>query len=68
MSSKTEQKEKTNQKEEKATGGENGKSMAERTIETKKQVQTERPEKSCEQKQKEKVKAYTPAIPFPLRI
>ena len=30
--SRTEQKEKTDQKEEKATGGENGKSMAERTI------------------------------------
>ena len=42
--------------------------MAKRTTETKKQVQTEQPEKSCEQKQKEKVKAYTPAVPFPQRI
>ena len=42
--------------------------MAERTIETEKQVQTEQPKKSCEQKQKEKVKVYTPAVPFPQRI
>ena len=42
--------------------------MPERTTETEKQVQTEQPEKSCEQKQKEKVKAYTPAVPFPQRI
>ena len=28
----------------------------------------EQPEKSCEQKQKEKVKAYTHAVPFPQRI
>ena len=68
MSSKTEQKEKTDQKEEKATGGENGKSMAKRSTETEKQVQTKRPEKSCEHKQKEKVKAYTPTIPFLQRI
>ena len=65
---RVEEKEKTNQKEKKATGGDNGKSMAERTIETEKQVQTEQPEKSSEQKQKEKVKAYTPAVPFPQRI
>ena len=31
-------------------------------------MQTEQPEKSCEQKQKEKVKAYTLAVPFPQRI
>ena len=47
-SSRTKHKEKTGQKEEKETGGENGKSMAERTIETEKQVQTEQPGKSCE--------------------
>ena len=34
--------------------------MIERTAETEKQVQTEQPGKSSEQKQKEKVKAYTP--------
>ena len=67
-SSRAEEKEKTDQKEEKATGGKNGKSMAERTTEIEKQVQTEQPEKSCEQKKKEKVKAYTPAVPFPQRI
>ena len=42
--------------------------MAERTTETEKQVKTEQPEKICEQKQKEKVKAYTPAVLFPQRI
>ena len=31
-------------------------------------MQTKQPEKSSEQKQKEKVKAYTPAVPFPQRI
>ena len=40
-SSRAEEKEKTDKKEEKATGGENGKSMAKRTIETEKHVQTE---------------------------
>ena len=65
---RTERKEKTDQKEEKETRGENGKSMVERTTETEKQVQTEQHEKSCEQKQKEKVKAYTLVVPFPQRI
>ena len=31
-------------------------------------MQTEQLEKSNKQKQKEKVKAYTPAVPFPQRI
>ena len=31
-------------------------------------MQTEQPEKSSEHKQKEKVKAYTPVVPFPHRI
>ena len=35
---RADEKEKTDKKEEKATGGENGKSMAERTTETEKQV------------------------------
>ena len=65
---RAEEKEKTNQKEEKAIGGDHEKSMTERTTETEKQVQTEQPEKSSEQKQKEKIKAYTPAVPFPQRI
>ena len=42
--------------------------MAKRTTEIEKQVQTEQPEKSCEQKKKEKGKAYTPTVPFPQRI
>ena len=42
--------------------------MAKRTTEIEKQVQTEQPEKSCEQKQKEKGKAYTLVVPFPQRI
>ena len=46
--SRVEEKEKTDKKEEKATGGDNGKNMIERTIETEKQVQTEQPEKSSE--------------------
>ena len=31
-------------------------------------MQTEQPEKVSEQKQKEKVQAYTPAVPFPQRL
>ena len=46
--SRAEEKEKTNKKEEKATEGDNGNSMTERTTETEKQVQTEQPEKSSE--------------------
>ena len=42
--------------------------MAKRTTETEKRVKTEQTEKSCEQKRKEKGKAYTPAVPFPERI
>ena len=42
--------------------------MEEKTTEIEKQVKTEQPEKSCEQKQKVKVKADTPAVPFPQRI
>ena len=62
---RVEDKEKTNKKEEKSSGGDNGKSVTKRTTGTEKQVQTEQPEKSSEQKQKEKVKAYTPTVPFP---
>ena len=66
--SRAKEKEKTDKKEEKATRGDNGKSKTKRTIETKKQVKTEQPEKSSEHKQKEKVKAYTPTVSFPQRI
>ena len=48
--SRTEEKEKIDQKEEKETGGDNGRSKKERTAETEKQVQTEQLEKSSEQK------------------
>ena len=66
--SRAKEKEKADQKEEKATGGDKGRSKTERTAETEKQVQLEHPEKSNEQKHKEKVKAYTPTVPFPQRI
>ena len=66
--SRAEEKEKTNQNEEKAIGGDHGKSVTKRTTETEKQVQTEQPEKSSEQKQKDKFKVYTPIVPFPQRI
>ena len=62
---RAEEKEKTDQNEEKATRGDNGKNMTKRTTETEKQVQTEQLEKNSEQKQKEKVKAYTLVVPFP---
>ena len=63
-----EEKEKTDQKEEKATGGDNGRSKTEKITKTEKQVHIEQLEKSNEQKQKEKVKVYTPTVPFPQRI
>ena len=66
--SRAEEKEKTDKKEDKATGGDNGKSKTEKTTETEKQMQTEQPEKVNERKQKEKVQAYTLAVPFPQRI
>ena len=47
---RAEEKEKTNKKEEKGTGGDHGKSMTKRTTEIEKQGQTEQPEKSSEQK------------------
>ena len=65
---RAEEKEKTGQKEDKATGGDNGRSKIEKTTETEKQMQTEQLEKVSEQKQKEKVEAYTPTVPFPQRI
>ena len=38
------------------------------TTETENKVQNEQPRENCEQKQKEKVQAYTPAVPFPQRL
>ena len=66
--SRAEEKEKTDKKEEKAIGGDNGKSKTEKNTEIEKQVHPEQLEKSSEQKQKEKVKVYTPTVPFPQRI
>ena len=66
-SSIKEKKEKTDEKEE-ATGREEKKNMLEKTTDAEKQTLTKQPEKSCELKQKEKVQAYTPAVPFPQRL
>ena len=67
-SSRAENKEKTEQEEEKETGRESIKSSSELTTKTENKVQTKQPGKKCEQKQKEKVQAYTPAVPFPQRL
>ena len=66
-SSRKEKKEKTYE-EEKETRREEEKNMSEKTTDAEKQKLTEQPEKSCELKQKEKVQAYTPAVPFPQRL
>ena len=42
--------------------------MPEKTTEANKKIQTEQPEESSEQKQKEKVSAYIPIVPFPQRL
>ena len=42
--------------------------MLEKTTEAKKKIQTKQPEVSSEQKQKEKVPAYTPTVSFPQRL
>ena len=67
-SSRAEKKEKTDQEEKKETRKENRKSSSELIAETENKVQTEKPRKNCEQKQKEKVQANTPAVPFPQRL
>ena len=66
--SRAENKEKTDQEEDKANGREDEKSMSRRTTKEEKQKQIEQPKKSCGQKQKEKEQAYTPAVPFPQRL
>ena len=66
--SRVEEKEKTDQKEEKEIGREDRKSNSEQTAETEKQVQNEQPGVTCEQKQKQKIQAYTSTVPFPQRI
>ena len=54
--------------EQEETGKEGEKSTPEKNTEAKKKIQTEQPEGSSEQKQKEKVPAYTPTVPFPQRL
>ena len=67
-SSRAEKKEKIDQKEEKEIGREDRRSNSEQIAEIEKQVQTEQPVVTCEQKQKEKIQVYTSAIPFPQRL
>ena len=50
------------------TGRKYRKSSSELTVKTENKVQTEQLGENCEQKQKEKVQAYTLAIPFPQRL
>ena len=66
-SSSKEKKEKTDEEEEE-TGREEEKNMSEKTTYAEKLKLVEQLEKSCELKQKEKVQAYTPAVPFPQRL
>ena len=66
-SSRNERKEGT-EEEQKETGKEEEKNMPEKITEARKPAQTEQPERSCEQKQKEKAQAYTHAVPFPQRL
>ena len=65
--SRKERKERT-EEEQKQTGKEEKKNMLEKTTEARKQAQTEQPERSCEQKQKEKARVYTLVVPFPQRL
>ena len=65
--SKKERKEETDA-EHKEIGKEEEKSMPEKTTVAKKKIQTEQPKGSSEQKQKEKVPAYTSTVPFPQRL
>ena len=64
----TEKKEKNDKKEEKEIEREDRKSNLKQTAVTKKQVQTKQPGVTCEQKKKEKIQAYTSAVPFPQRL
>ena len=66
-SSRKERKEGTEEEQEE-TGKEEKKNMLEKITKARKQAQTEQPERSCEQKQKEKAHAYTHAVPFPQRL
>ena len=65
--SKKERKEETDAEQEE-TGKEGEKSKPEKTTEAKKKIQTKQPEGSSEQKQKERVPAYTPTMTVPQRL
>ena len=66
--SRVEKKEISEQEEEKETGEDDIKNNSECTVETENKVHTEQHGKNCEQKQKEKVLVYMPAVPFPQRL
>ena len=64
---KKERKEETDV-DQKETGKEGEKSKPGKTSEAEKNTQIEQPEGNSEQKQKERVPAYTPTVPFPQRL
>ena len=66
--SRAEKKERSEQEEVKETGKEDRKNNSEWAAETKNKMHTEQQRKNCEQKQKEKVQAYAPAVPFPQKL
>ena len=66
-SSRKDKKEKTDEEEEETGRGEE-KNMSEKTTYAEKKKLIEQPEKSCELKQKDKVQAYVPVVPFPQRL
>ena len=57
-----------NEEEQEETGKEEEKNIPEKITEARKPAQTEQPERSCDQKKKEKTPAYTLAVPFPQRL
>ena len=67
-SDREEKKEMIDKKKENEIGREDRRSNSEQTAKTKKQMQTEQYGVTCEQKQKEKIQAYTSAVPFPQRL
>ena len=66
--SRAEKTKKTRQEEEEETRRKNRKSSSELTVDTENKMQNKHPGENCEQNQKEKVQAYTPAVPFPHRL
>ena len=66
--SRTKMKEKTEQEKDEETGRKNRKSSSKLIVEIEDKVQNEEAGENYEQKQKEKVQAYTPIVPFPQRL